>query len=308
MSSRASDTWKGANVMRKLLSALMVGVFAAGLGACGSATSSAPPTVDTGTPVPAGPLGASCSNSAIQSDLYHEGVLTVATDNPVYTPWFVNNRPENGQGYEAAVAYGVATALGFSKSHVKWAYEPFNDSYAPGPKAFDFDIDEISVTSARAQAVTFSVSYYADTQALVVLKNSAIAKDHSPAALRTYQYGDQIGTTSLAYISQYIRPTTGTRVYQSLNDVKSALDTHQVAAFVTDTPTAQYIAADEIPGAEVLGHFPSTGEHFGLLFHKGDPLVACVDKAIDYLSSTGALASYSKKYLAIFNVIPTIQP
>lgn len=296
--------------MRKLLLAMMVGVFAAGLAACGSGTASSTTTTTagTGTQASTGPLGASCSNSAIQGELYHKGVLTIATDNPVYTPWFVNNHPENGEGYEAAVAYGVASALGFSKSQVKWAYEPFNDSYAPGPKAFDFDIDEISVTPARAQAVTFSVSYYADTQALVVLKNSPIATNHSPAALRTYQFGDQIGTTSLAFISQYIRPTTQTRVYQSLNDVKSALDTHQIAAFVTDTPTAQYIAADEIPGAEVLGHFPSTGEHFGLLFHKGDPLVTCVDKAIDYLSSTGALAKYAKKYLAIFNVIPQIKP
>ncbi|MGO8875591.1 MAG: transporter substrate-binding domain-containing protein [Acidimicrobiales bacterium] len=296
--------------MRRLLLVTMVVVFAAGLSACGSATSSTTTTTAaaTGTSTATGPLGATCTNAAIQGDLYHKGQLTIATDNPVYTPWFVNNRPENGQGYEGAVAYGIAAALGFTTSEVKWAYEPFNDSYSPGPKHFDFDINEISVTAARAQQVTFSISYYADDQALVVLKNGPVAKDHSPAALKTYQYGDQIGTTSLAFISQYIQPTKQTRVYGSLNDVKTALDTHQIQAFVTDTPTAQYIAADEIPGSEVVGQFPSTGEYFGLLFHKGDQLVTCVNKAIEHLRSDGSLASYSKKYLQIYNAIPTIKP
>ena len=301
--------------MRRLFLVAMVMVFAAGVSACGSAVSSAPTTVSTLAPGGAttttaapGPLGASCANAAIQSDLYHAGQLTIATDNPVYTPWFVNNKPENGQGYEASVAYGVAAALGFTTAQVKWAYEPFNDSYAPGPKHFDFDINEISVTAARAQVVTFSNTYYADNQALVVLKNGPIVKDHTPAALKTYQYGDQIGTTSLAYISQYIEPTKQTRVYGSLNDVKSALDTHQIQAFVTDTPTAQYIASSEIPGSVAVGQFPSDGEHFGLLFHKGDALVTCVNKALALLTSNGSLAKYSKEYLQVYNTIPTIKP
>jgi polar amino acid transport system substrate-binding protein len=301
------------NDMRRLFLVSMVVVFAAALSACGSSNSGAPTTTSTtaaatGSTTPSGPLGSACTNSAIQGDLYQKGQLTIATDNPVYTPWFENNHPENGKGYEAAVAYGVASALGFTKADVKWVYEPFNNSYAPGPKKFDFDINEISVTSARAQEVTFSVSYYADNQALVVLKSGPVVKNHSPAALKTYSYGDQIGTTSLAYISQYIQPTAQPRVYNSLNDVKSALDTHQIEAFVTDTPTAQYIAADEIPGSVVVGQFPSTGEHFGLLLHKGDPLVSCVNKALQYLTSNGAIASYSKSYLQIYNTIPTIKP
>jgi polar amino acid transport system substrate-binding protein len=249
-----------------------------------------------------------CSNAQIQGDLYHGGQLTVATDNPVYSPWFESNRPVNGKGYESAVAYGVAGELGFSNSEVHWVYEPFNKSYAPGPKAFDFDINEISVTTARSQVVSFSSSYYADNQALVVLKNGPVVKDHSPAQLKTYTYGDQIGTTSLAYIASEIRPTTQTNVYGSLNDVKSALDTHRIQGFVTDTPTAQYIASSEIPGAEVVGQFPSNGEHFGLLFHKGDPLVACVNKAIAVLTQKGTLASYAKHYLGIYTSIPTIKP
>src|SRR6516164_8647995 len=191
--------------MRRILSAVAIVAVTAGIAACGSSSSSSPGSGSGSA------AAASCSNSGIQPELFQKGQLTVATDKPVYPPWFENNNPANGQGYESAVAYAIAKQLGFKPSQVKWAYEPFNASYAPGPKKFDFDINEISYTSQRATAVTFSDSYY---------------------------------------------------------DVKQALQTNQIAALVTDTPTAQYISSSEIPGTVMVGQFPSTGEHYGLLFAK----------------------------------------
>jgi polar amino acid transport system substrate-binding protein len=273
---------------------------AAGLAACGG---SATPSASSGAA-----STASCTNASIQHELYAKGALTVATDQPAYPPWFENNKPSNGKGYESAVAYAIARQLGFKASQVHWAYEPFNDSYAPGPKKFDFDINEISYTAQRATAVTFSTSYYDVQQALVVLKGSPIATKHTPAELKTYTYGDQIGTTSLAVITGQIQPTATPKVYQTLNVVKEALQTHQIDAFVTDTPTAQYISADEIPGTEMVAQFPSTGEHYGLLFSKGNPLVSCVDKAIATLKGNGTLAALQKQYLQIYTSVPTIQP
>ena len=129
-------------------------------------------------------IDGSCSNSAIQKDLFTKGALTVATDKPVYPPWFESNNPANGKGYESAVAYAVAKQLGFKPSQVHWAYEPFNASYAPGPKKFDFDINEISYTPQRATAVTFSNSYYDVQQALVALKGTPIITQHTPADLQ----------------------------------------------------------------------------------------------------------------------------
>jgi len=171
--------------------------------------------------------------------LYAPGVLTVGTDQPAYPPWFVSNNPANGKGYESAVAYAVAAQLGFGKSQVTWVHEPFNNSYAPGPKKFDFDINEISVTPQRAQAVTFSNSYYDVQQALVALKGTPIVTKHAPADLKSYVYGDQVGTTSLAFINSQIQPTSPPRVFNTLNDAKQALQTHQIAALVADTPTAR---------------------------------------------------------------------
>src|SRR6202042_2823233 len=160
----------------------------------------------------------------------------------------------------------------------------FNDSYAPGPKKFDFDINEISVTPQRAQAVTFSISYYADQQALVALKGTPIVSQPTPADLKGYVYGHQVGTTSLSFINSAIQPTATPKVYETLNDVKQALQTHQIAALVTDTPTAQYISSQQIPNSVMVAQFPSSGEHYGLLFRKGNPLVTCVNKALTTLT------------------------
>jgi len=287
------------------MAAIAVLAVSAGLGGCaseGSSSSSAAPAGGTGSGA-----AASCSNPAIQGQLFAKGQLTVATDKPVYPPWFVNNKPANGQGYESAVAYAVAAQLGFSKSQVTWAYEPFDSSYAPGPKKFDFDINEISYSAARAKVVTFSDSYYDVQQALVALKSSPIVAKHSPADLKTYIYGDQVGTTSLQFINSQIQPSHTPKVFETLTDVKQALQTTQIAALVTDTPTAEFITT-EIPHSVVVAQFPSTGEHYGLLFAKGNPLVSCVNKALATLKSNGTLAKLTAQYLKDFTSIPTIKP
>src|ERR1700729_2984269 len=289
-------------MMRRVAICAVAALAVSGLAACGSSAAGG----SGGTP--AAGSKASCSYSGIQSSLYQKGALTVATDKPAYPPWFEDNNPASGKGYESAVAYAVAKQLGFKTSQVKWAYEPFNDAYAPGPKKFDFDINEVSVTPQRATAVTFSTSYYDVQQALVALKGTPIVTKHTPADLKTYVFGDQIGTTSLAFINSQIQPTQTPKVYESLNDVKQGLQTHQIAALVADTPTAQYISSSEIKNSVLVGQFPSSGEHFGLLFAKGDPLVGCVDKALATLHQNGTLAALQKKYLQVYLSVPTLKP
>jgi polar amino acid transport system substrate-binding protein len=285
--------------MRRMSVAAVAAMSA--LVAAGCASSSSTSTASGGG-------GSSCTSASIQGQLYAKGVLTVATDKPAYPPWFIGNNPANGRGYESAVAYAVAGRLGFKPSQVKWAYEPFNSSYAPGPKKFDFDINEISYSAQRAQVVTFSDSYYDVQQALVALKNSPIVTKHSPGDLKGYVYGDQVGTTSLAFINGQIQPSQPPKVFESLNDVKQALQTKQIAALVTDTPTAQFISSSEIPGSVMVAQFPTTGEHYGLLLRKGNPLVGCVNKALAELRGNGTLARLQNKWLQIYTSVPTIKP
>jgi polar amino acid transport system substrate-binding protein len=259
------------------------------------------------------PSLATCK-TLINSQEYSKGSLTVATDSPGYTPWFVNNKPSNGQGYESAVVYAVAAKLGVSKANVKWVVEPFDSSYVPGHKKFDFDINEISYTTDRAKAVTFSVSYYNVNQSIVSLKTNAIVTKHTPTQLKTYLYGDQIGTTGLAFIDSHIKPTRSPRVYSTLADAVLALQTKQIDAIVIDTPSGQYMASAQVVNAkqqaigDQVGQFPSVGEHYSLLFQKGNPLVTCVNVAINAITSSGQLKALQTKWLGIYNSVPTIKP
>ena len=286
--------------MRKTVVVVALLVMGLGLAARGSGAAPAASKAKASAGV--------CSYPAIQRHLYKRGVLTVATDSPAYSPWFENNTPSNGKGYESAVAYAVAAQLGFKRSQVQWTVEPFEASFAPGPKKFDFDVNEISYTIQRAQVVTFSVSYYGVQQALVALKTSPIVKHHTPAQLRTYVYGDSIGSTSLAFINNYLRPRSQPQVFNTLNDVKSALQENRIQALVADTPTAQYISSSEIPNTVMVGQFPSTGEHYGLLFAKNDPFVGCVNVALQKLTANKTLAKLQRQWLDVFTSVPTIKP
>jgi polar amino acid transport system substrate-binding protein len=290
---------------RIIVAAAATTLIGSAVAACGSTSSGN--TASGGGSSPAS-SASNCSYAGIQNELYTKGALTVATDNPVYTPWFVSNKPSNGKGYESAVAYAIAAQMGFKKSQVTWVTEPFSSSYAPGPKKFDFDINEISYTPQRAQAVTFSASYYDVQQAIVALKGTAIVTKHTPAELKNYLYGDQVGTTGLTYITNDIQPTAQPRVFDTLSEVSAALEAHRIDALITDTPTAQYMASAQLKDAVLVAQFPAVGEHYGLLFHLGNPLVTCVNKAIAALKANGTLQRLQQKYLKIYLTFPTIKP
>jgi polar amino acid transport system substrate-binding protein len=245
-----------------------------------------------------------------QGKTLKSGVLTVGTDSPAYDPWFRHNDPTNGQGYESATAYAVAKQLGFSPSAVTWTKVPFNSSYAPGPKKFDFDINQISITKARAQAVTFSTGYYTAAQALVALKGSPISSVTSLADLKKYKLGAQTGTTSLTALRDDVQPDSAPVVFQNTNDAKQALLNHQVDAIATDLPTAFYITAAQIKGSTIIGQFQQTTgspEQFGMLFQKGNALAGCVDQALAALKSDGTLAAIEKKWLSSTVDVPVLK-
>ncbi|MGI8572284.1 MAG: transporter substrate-binding domain-containing protein [Solirubrobacteraceae bacterium] len=224
--------------------------------------------------------------------------LTVATDTPAFPPYFENNSPKNGQGFESAVAYGVASKLGYSKSQVKWVVEPFNSSYQPGPKHFDLDINEISITPSRSQAVDFSTPYYQAPQAVVATKGSKYANASSLGALRGATIGLQIGTTSLEAVQKYINPSATPKVFNTSDDVVRALKVHAVDAIVTDLPTAFYITGAQVPNANVVGQFSAPGgDKWGVLLTKGSPLTPCVSQAINGLRSSGQLAQITTRWM-----------
>jgi polar amino acid transport system substrate-binding protein len=228
------------------------------------------------------------------------GTLTIGTDSPAYPPYFIDDDPSNGQGFESAVAYAVAENLGFAPGEVTWTVVPFNKSYAPGDKDFDFDINQISITPKREKAVDFSNGYYTVNQAVVALEGSPIADATTLAELQAAKLGAQVGTTSLDFITDVVQPAEQPYVYNDTNDAKSALNNGQIDGIVVDLPTAYYVTAAEIDGSTIVGQFPAQdgGEQFGLLFAKGNPLVSCVNSALDELAASGELQAIQDEWLA----------
>jgi polar amino acid transport system substrate-binding protein len=274
--------------------------------ALGCAPQASSTTATDTTPTNASQTPADCA----QGKTLKDGVLTVGTDSPAFDPWFRHNDPTNGQGYESAVAYAVAKQLGFAKSAVTWTKVPFNSSYAPGPKKFDFDINQISITPARAKVVDFSDGYYTASQALVALKDSPAAKATTVAELKGLKLGAQTGTTSLTALRDDVQPSSEPLVFQSTNAAKQALLNGQVDAIVADLPTAFYITAVQIPSASVVGQFQQlsgTPEQFGMLFQKGNPLLSCVNQALATVKGDGTLDTIEKKWLSSTVNVPVLK-
>jgi polar amino acid transport system substrate-binding protein len=226
------------------------------------------------------------------------GQLTVGTDKPAFPPYFVDDDPSNGKGFESAVAYAVADELGFTKDEVEWIVVPFNSSYAPGPKDFDFDINQISITPAREKAVDFSRPYYESPQAVVAPKNSEFANAETFAELEGATIGVQVGTTSLDAVNEVMQPAEQPKVFNDSNDVVTALKQGQVDAVVVDLPTAFYVTAAQVPNSKIVGQFSAPGgDSFGLLLEKDSELTECVDQAIAALESSGRLEQITNKWM-----------
>ncbi len=234
--------------------------------------------------------------------LYAEGVLTVATDRPAYPPWFKGS-PKDYSGYEGDVANEVAKRMDLP---IKWVVEPFNKSYAPGAKDFDFDINEITITPEREKAVDFSDGYFDNAQGVLVMKDSPAAGAKSVSDLKGLSIGAQVGTTALDFVNETVKPKEEPKVYDTTNDAKSALEGGQIDAFVTDLVTTVYLRDFEIDGSTVIGQYPRN-EQFGMLLEEGNPLVGCVNEALEEMKEDGTLQKLKKEHLQQYLDVPTLE-
>ena len=234
-----------------------------------------------------------------QLPTHSKGTLTIATDEPAYPPYFEEEDPTNEEGFESAVAYAIGKHLGYPPAKIKWTVEPFNSSYAPGPKSFDFDVNQISITPAREKQVDFSAPYYTANQAIVALKGTEAAEAKTIADLKDTKIGVQIGTTSLQAVEEVIEPSQEPQVFNSSNDVVTALKNGQIDAVVVDLPTALYLTAVQVTDGTVVGQFSAPGgDEWGALLAKGSPLTACVSQAVEEMQESGELAQLNKRWMS----------
>jgi polar amino acid transport system substrate-binding protein len=237
------------------------------------------------------------------------GKLTIGTGLPAYEPWVVGDAPESGEGFEAAVAYAIAAELGFAPEDVVWVRTTFDEAIAPGPKNFDFNLQQYSITDERKEAVDFSSPYYQTAQTVITVEGSAAASAKSLADLQGLVIGAATGTTSFAAIENIIKPTAGAKAFNSNDDAKAALSSGQVDAIVVDLPTAFYLTAVELDGGIILGQLAGAeaGDSFGLVLDKGSPLTAAVSAAVDALRASGKLAEIETTWLADFAGAPVLK-
>lgn len=245
------------------------------------------------------------------SDYVTEGKLTIGTGEPAYYPWVVDDDPESHEGFEAAVAYAVATELGFAAGDVQWVRTTFDEAIAPGPKDFDFNLQQFSITEERAEFVDFSSPYYTTTQAVITTEGSAGADASSLADLKSLRIGAQTGTTSFTAIEQIIQPDEPAAVYNDNDAAKLALQAGEIDALVVDLPTAFYLTGVEIDGGVILGQLPpaegTEGDSFGLVLPKDSPLTDEVTAAVDALREDGTLDALAEEWLAEATETPVLQ-
>src|SRR5829696_3928792 len=234
--------------------------------------------------------------------LYEKGALTVATDKPAYPPWFKGD-PKNYSGYEGDVASEIAERMDLP---IKWTVEPFNKSYAPGAKDFDFDINEITITPEREKVVDFSDGYFDNAQGMLVMKDNPASDAKSISDLKDLTIGAQVGTTALDFVNETVKPTEDPKVYDTTNDAKSALESGQIDVFVTDLVSTVFMRDFQVDGSTVIGKYPRN-EQFGILLEKGNPLVGCVNEALSSMKEDGTLEELQKKHLQQYLGVPTIE-
>lgn len=233
--------------------------------------------------------------------LYETDTLTVATDRPAYPPWF-EGTPENYTGFEGDIANQIANRL---ELPITWVVEPFNSSYAPGAKDWDMDLNQITITDEREQAVAFSDGYFDNAQGVLALEDSPAADAGSLSDLADVRLGAQVGTTSLSFINEEIAPSEEVSVYDTSNDARSALENGQIDAFVTDLVTTVYLRDSEIENSVVVGQYP-VNEQFGILFQRDSELVGCVNQILTEMRDDGTLEDLEQEYLQQYLDVPEL--
>jgi polar amino acid transport system substrate-binding protein len=230
--------------------------------------------------------------------LKNEGKLTIHADQPLYEPWFIDNDPTNGKGFEGALAYAIGERLGFTREQIEWGYTSFNTSYAPGPKEFDFYMTEVSITDVRAEVVDFSDPYYQSPLVIVTKKDSPVLQAKTLAELAEFKFGTQIGTVYHTYLVETVKPKQDPLVYDTNADSLQALENGQVDAVIENLEIGIFNTTIQFDDLAMGGLLPGNpGKGMGLVFEKGSELVPYVNSALASVIADGTRDKIAEEWL-----------
>jgi polar amino acid transport system substrate-binding protein len=273
-------------------------------------TTTAPPADSTTTAAETTTTAAADVCSTDSEALFAPGSLTIATGEPVFPPWMIDDDPTNGEGFESAVAYALAAELGFAAEDVVWVRTTFDEAIAPGERPYDFNMQQYGITEERDEIVDFSIPYYVEQKTVVALEGTPAAGATTFAELAESNLGATIGTTDLDYIVEVIGvPDADVAVYNDQAATFAALSAGQIDATVIGLSTAYFITAVEIENAVISGVLPDVGGTeggMGLLFTDANPYVECVNAALQTLTDDGTLEALGQEWLEAGGGIPEI--
>ncbi len=230
--------------------------------------------------------------------LFTPGKLTVATGEPAYPPWMMDDDPAAGIGFENGMVYALAAKLGFDRDDVVWVRQTFDQGIAPGEKNYDFNIQQFSVTEERAEFVDFSEVYYRPEKAVITIPGSPIIDAKSFEDLRKANWGATIGTADLSYIENILNVKDIT-VFNDVAGTFQALLAGQIDATCIELPTALFITFVQVPDAIISAVLPTDPNDLGhgLIFEKGSSIVGWINEGLEAIIADGVIADLTKEYL-----------
>ncbi len=242
---------------------------------------------------------------------FEPGKLTVATGNPAWEPWVMNDDPESGEGFEAALVYALAEQMGFAKEDVVWVRTDFGEAFAPGEHDWDLNIQQVSISEERQAAVDFSPAYFTPTQAVIVSKGGKYENATSCADLADAVIAVMTGTTADAFVMESITNGSDDNIRYYNDNVGAATDlkNQQIDALVTDTPQCVYMVESGQTGDSlVVGQIPGSSDAgLGMTLAKDSPLTPFVTDAMNAILDDGTVQGLIDQWLAAYTSdIPTL--
>jgi polar amino acid transport system substrate-binding protein len=282
---------------------------------------------------PAATVSEACQAANLDSVLRNPGRLTLSTDNPAYPPWwegspqeqwpnepeggsgweysdeFPTGDPYSGQGYESAVSYALAAALGFTPDKVDWSPNAvWEAAFQPGPKAFDWHMAQIAIKPERAEAVDFTDPYFQNVQSLVALAGSDIENATSIADLKDRSLGAQNMTTSYGFIQDVIQPSVEAQVFPTNSDAIQALQNGQIEGLIVDLYSGIFMVSAQLEGGVLVGRFPPDeyAEAMGAILELESPLTDCVNEALATITASGQLQAIYDEWISSTEDVPIL--
>ena len=239
------------------------------------------------------------------------GALTFVTSTGPTPPYFLTDEPSDQLGLESALAYVLAEQLGFRSQEVTWEVVPAEQVLTGEFTDFDIALGGFVARPDEFPIIDYSSPYLVTGTALVATgddvrgvlvggagSTAAATQEESPRLtpldLRWTASVQGLGRPWLA--SQGWLSDRGLTIWARGGlEMIAAEDGSDVR--IIDEPTRQWLTAVAEEDVDVVPGVTPPDAQYSLAMVAGNPLVACVDRALGEMSETGQLQDLTTTWL-----------